>query len=87
MPDFPDSDQAYFAWLAANPNGYVVNCYENPSPIYLVLHRATCRHIASPARRVGNGYRKVCSNDAAELDRWAANDVGGSLSRGCTCRP
>ena len=40
MIEFENDDEAYFAWLAANQNGYVLNVRSDYDPGYVVLHRA-----------------------------------------------
>lgn len=92
--EFEDDDQGYLSWVADHPEGLVVNCLKNRSGGYLVLHRATCRHIATPNRSnwTTNEYMKVCAPDEADLARWVAR---GNFSRTLTdpearcgnCRP
>ena len=81
MQRFVDDDTGYLRWNAQNPDGYVVNTYRNPTPAYLILHRATCRTISgNPARgRQWTGeYLKACG-DLAELQTWASREVHGTL--------
>jgi hypothetical protein len=81
MQRFADDDAGYLSWLSRNPDGYVVSANRNPSPGYLILHRATCRTIAEGPANGGRwtmDYIKVCGN-RAELERWAQNVVGGPL--------
>jgi hypothetical protein len=89
--EIKDDDRAYLGWLVSHPNGFVVNAARTPSPDYLVLHRATCGTISGmPARgnRWTTGeYLKVCSEDRADLERWAHNQVGGTLHPCGTCKP
>lgn len=86
-----DDDAAYLRWVAAHPGGWVVNCHRRPSANYLVLHRATCGTITGvPARGrtwTEGDYAKVCSEDAAELSRWASGTVGGQLHPCPLCNP
>ena len=42
---FIDDDRSYQDWLQGHPNGFVVNTSKNPSPEYMILHRATCARI------------------------------------------
>ena len=39
---FEDNDRDYLFWTRRNSRGYVVNCYRNPTPDYLILHWADC---------------------------------------------
>jgi hypothetical protein len=36
---FCDDDTGYLAWVAAEPDGFVLNHEVHPRPSYLVLHR------------------------------------------------
>ena len=89
--EIKDDDRAYLTWLSSHPNGYVVNTFRTPRSDYLILHRASCGTISgTPAR--GNRWTtgeflKVCSEDRADLDRWAQSNVGGSLQPCGLCRP
>jgi hypothetical protein len=55
-----------------------------------MLHRADCRTITT---LTGKGttwtkdYRKVCADTMADLEHWAAWNVGGKVSRCGICRP
>lgn len=66
----PRDDAAYLAWLAAYPDGYVINAAPSGRG-YVLLHCATCSHIRTRAPFIGPAYIKVCSDSAAELDAWA----------------
>ena len=81
MQRFADDDAGYLSWISRNPDGYVVNANRNPSPNYLMLHRATCRTITENPTRGGRwtaDYIKLCGQ-RAELERWAHDEIGGSL--------
>ena len=39
---FEDNDRDYLFWTSRNSCGYVVNCYRNPTPDYLILHWGDC---------------------------------------------
>jgi hypothetical protein len=76
---FRDDDEGYRAWLRSWPRGHVLNCNRNPTPDYLILHRATCRTIneLGPGATTFTGeYIKVCSRDRASLRRWAVDAAG-----------
>jgi hypothetical protein len=87
MEHFIDNDEGYFSWLGAHSDGFVVNCYRNPTASYLVLHRASCSHIQRwEGRRSTCDYGKVCStHDQALID--CAERLGGTLARCGTCQP
>src|SRR4051812_33696200 len=86
---FIDDDQGYLRWLEQNPGGYVVNSFRVPTGDYLILHRASCKHINSPSRTnwTTTGYIKTCSTDPATLDAWAVGATGGGVSPCGACKP
>lgn len=93
MVEFHDDDAGYMDWLAGHPSGFVVNVRANAGPGYVVLHRASCRHIAAARddrAYTGRGYRKVVANNLNEL-RDYSRSLGrwdGSFSRACShCAP
>jgi hypothetical protein len=87
MLEFVDNDAAYFAWLGEHTQGYVVNCYRNPTPSYLVLHRTSCYHIQRwQGRRSTADYRKMCADTEQPLEDRAAG-IGGTLTRCRSCQP
>jgi hypothetical protein len=89
MPTIPSTDAEFQAWLDAHPHGFVVNCYRNPTPSYLKLHRANCHTIRSDQRQnyAGHDYLKVCSTRKADLQEWAAHEIGGTLDPCGACNP
>jgi hypothetical protein len=86
---FVNDDEGYVRWLEANPHGFVVNSHRRPVGSYLMLHRATCKHIQPPAQTnfTTNDYIKTCANDQTSLTEWAAREVGGSLKACKACKP
>ncbi len=87
MEHFIDADERYFVWLATYPEGFVVNCYRNPTASYLILHRASCRHIQQrEGRRSTKDYGKVCVTQEQILIDWAAR-IGGALTECGFCKP
>src|SRR5580704_6742473 len=86
---FVDDEEGYLGWLDANPNGSVVNSGRTPKPTYLILHRASCKHINSPDKSnfTTTGYIKTCSTDLGALSQWAGDEVGGELKPCGVCKP
>ena len=88
---FDHEDAAYQQWIDTHQDGFVVNCYRNLNPAYLMLHRARCGTISGqPAR--GNTWTtgefvKVCSVDVEALERWARREANGTLKPCGLCRP
>ncbi len=62
--EFRDDDAGYLAWLAAYPDGYVINVARNHSAPAARTHRAGCRTISGQNPRGGpwtGPYVKVCA--------------------------
>jgi uncharacterized protein YggE len=88
--EFRDDDAGYLAWLAAHPDGYVINILRGYSATTARVHRAGCRTIngQNPHGGAWTGpYVKVCANHLADLDRWAIDQVGEPISPCGTCYP
>jgi hypothetical protein len=94
MIHFSDDDLGYLAWIAAYPDGFVLNVSCLPDPHRVVLHRANCTSISNdphaPKAYTGRNHRKICATSEAEL-KFAAKDEGrrdGTFSKRCgLCRP
>jgi len=79
VESFVDDDIGYLQWLAAHPDGFVMNTHRNPTPTYLVLHRTGCHTISGiPARgsRWTGDCIKICGK-RHELEEFARRNVGG----------
>jgi hypothetical protein len=75
---FKDDDLGFLAWLGDHPAGYFINADRNPKPKYLILHRPGCPHIDhARGLHLTKDYIKVCADDRAALEEWAAGSVGG----------
>lgn len=89
---FDSGDQAYQAWLAANPNGYVVNTLRSMSPALMVLHRASCKSISSYNAMAQEGgfterdYIKICAQSMNDLRDWVSEHgrMDRSFSNECS---
>ena len=86
---FQNDDQGYFAWIADNPDGFVVNVRAKHDPAYTVLHRSQCPMISKTSHSSGafteRSYRKVCVTNSARLSN-VAQKLGrpdGSFSKRC----
>lgn len=94
---FDNDDGGYLGWVAAHPQGYVLNIRARPDPTYIVLHRASCWAVGPRATvgwradaYTGRDYRKVCGEQEEELRQWARTHgrPDGSFSSACKlCRP
>ena len=76
----PRNDDAFIAWLDANPNGYVINT-ERSGRGYVMLHRATCNFIRKWPPFIGPSYVKYCSTSVDQLEDWAVQRTGGPAPR------
>jgi len=78
---FQDDDEAYRAWIADHPNGFVLNTFREPKPTYLILHRADCGSISSGriSDYTTGKYIKICSVDENDIERWGRDHTGGDL--------
>jgi hypothetical protein len=66
---FRDDDEAFFAWLSSNPEGFFLNPVR-ASPAGLMLHRTTCPHLKgnwSGVRATGSG--KFCAAERKDLEQ------------------
>lgn len=88
---FVDDDAGYVGWIAAHPDGYVLNHQRKPSGRYLVLHRATCYTMgprdAGDSRTWTTAYPKTCAASTADLDSWAVSNTAARPKRCAVCRP
>ncbi|MGH3188112.1 MAG: hypothetical protein ACRDPY_21100 [Streptosporangiaceae bacterium] len=71
----PRDDDAFIAWLDANPNGYVVNTGRGARG-YVMLHRATCNLVRKWPPFIGPSV-KLCSTSLDHLEQWAVQFTGG----------
>ena len=91
---FENNENGYLQWIAANPEGYVLNSYRRISPKYMVLHRATCRTINEYLKNMaenaftGGQYMKICSSNHADLSAWVNASGGNGFTKLCAkCYP
>lgn len=91
MRKFDGEDDDYLAWVENHQGGFVVNSYRIPKKSYLILHRATCKHISRTAperiRWTSGDYIKICSTSVSDLEQWARDNADESLSHCGQCHP
>jgi hypothetical protein len=90
MRTFQDDDRGYVDWLATHPQGFVINCYPNPSADYLMLHRAACTTISELGPNMEHwthDYIKVCGETRGAALRWCRDYVGSEPSACQVCYP
>ena len=76
---YVDDDDGYRDWLHRNPRGYVINIQRSMNPSDARLHDAECRDLIAQLGRdvqLAGSYVKVCGETRAEVDHWAADNVG-----------
>jgi hypothetical protein len=86
---FLNDDRAYLYWVAHHRQGFVLDGKRKPKLGHLVVHRATCQEIKSPASRRAHwttgSKLKACCLDRTELEAWAAEETGVSPDRCPKC--
>ncbi|WP_205878802.1 hypothetical protein [Mycobacterium camsae] len=90
LTEFRDDDAGYLAWLAAHPEGYVINIARSHNATQARMHHAGCQTISgqSPGGSTWTGpYVKVCAEHVADLKQWAIEMAGRPISPCGTCRP
>jgi len=75
--EFRDDDAGYLAWLATNPDGFVLNIARSYSATEARVHLSGCWTISGQSRgsSLTGSYVKVCALQLAELERWATDHV------------
>jgi hypothetical protein len=88
--EFRDDDDGFRAWLAAHPDGYLINIARSLNATEARVHRAGCWTISGQNARGGGWtglYVKVCAEHLAELEQWAIDHVGEPFPRCGACHP
>jgi hypothetical protein len=88
--EFRDDDDGYLDWLAAHPDGYVINILRSHNPAAARMHTAGCWTIGGRILRgrVWTGqYVKVCADTVEELQGWAEGATGQPVSPYGACQP
>lgn len=88
--EFRDDDAEYLAWLAAHPEGYVINILRGHNAATARMHHAGCRTISGQNPSGGSfvgQYVKVCAVHLVELEQWAIAAVGQLIKSCGNCRP
>lgn len=87
---FINDDEGYLKWVAANPNGFIVNIDEpNSTKDYPKVHRASHKSMSTSARSnyTTGQYFKVCSNNIESLKDWSQREYRKTLTeckiKGC----
>ena len=87
---FDNDDAGYLEWLAANGGGYVLNTTNPATREYLMLHRATCRHVTgspSNGRQWTVQYLKVVADAAHPIESWCVARLDGRPTWCAHCKP
>ena len=89
---FDGNDEAYQAWIAANPDGWVLNARRSLTTRYMVLHSVQCSSIrtyndmAQPGGFTERAFVKICSPEIEDLRSWVRihGRPDGSFSKECS---
>lgn len=79
---FKDDDTGFLGWIAAHPDGYVLNLARSGVNGQPTLHRAACRRfVGDPPNGTQwtHSAAKHCSLDASDLGWLNANRCAGCL--------
>jgi len=76
LPIFHDSidpadNEAFLAWIGANPEGYYLNVKKAPEAM---MHRGRCFHIEFNIPVRLTAAKKAASTNRSQLERWAADE-------------
>jgi hypothetical protein len=83
---FRDDDAGYLSWLAAHPDGFVLNIARALSAADARLHHASCRTLPrAAAGALTHSYVKVCSTSRPDLDMWITRNARGPVRTCGTC--
>lgn len=88
--EFRDDDDNYLDWLAGHPDGYLINILRSHNPTGAKVHRVSCQTINGVPSRGDTWtgtYVKVCADHLADLDLWAVDHVGKSITPCGICHP
>ena len=88
MKIFDKSEDAYIAWVGANPSGFVANVNRDSTvPQYPIAHKAS--HKTMWSTKTGNfttgDYTKACSTSLEELEGYAKLKYRRNISYCGTC--
>jgi len=89
MIRFSDDDPGYLVWIAAHPDGFVLNVRCPADSRCVVLHRANCASISNdtyePNAFTGRKHHKICATSEAELKLAAKSEgrLDGTFSKRC----
>jgi hypothetical protein len=86
---FRDDDDGYLGWLAAHPDGHVLNITRSHSKSAARVHHAGCWTISGQSPRgcgwTSGQYVKVCAEHLVELEQWVIDREGEPISPCGTC--
>lgn len=89
MRVFNQGDEAYYSWMEANPEGYILNLPTNDQRREVILHRSGCHQI-SRKRKLGayteRDWFKVGNEDMGPLLSWLAQKRPAALKYYTICK-
>lgn len=90
LREFRNDDTGYRAWLAAYPDGYVINIGRSYNANTARLHHARCNTINGQSQHGGaltGQYVKVCGEHKEALEQWASDHVPQPIRPCGSCHP
>jgi hypothetical protein len=88
--EYRDDDAGYLDWLAANPDGYVINIRRSYNPTDGRVHRADCWTISglnSGGKALTVPYVKVCAERRDDLFGWTLHQFEAPILPCGICLP
>jgi len=88
--EFRGDDAGYLSWLQTHPAGYLINIHKSYNPADARMHHASCYTLRTQRGTQTDPYVKVCADQLADLQTWAAEIVAGAAiqpCRSCNARP
>lgn len=70
-PIDPADNEAFLAWIGANPQGFYLNQRKSAEAM---LHRGMCFHIEFDIAVRVTAARKIAGTNKDQLERWASNE-------------
>ena len=87
---FSEDEDGYVRWLHHHPDSLVLNCPKRHTNRTLIVHRASCRSIATRQRRGElrtHDALKVCATRLDDMRAWARRRELGRLRLCQRCHP
>jgi hypothetical protein len=84
---FNHDETGYLQWIAANPEGFQINCQRNTVKPPYKAHTAHCTTFKSRVHFTNGSYFKICGTNLQELRAWVRKKYGIEVPDCGTCKP